>query len=189
MPAFAAFVTPLLTAALACASALPRQTQVWESPFSGTITAPTSNVVLISGANFSFAYARSNWCESDFSPFTVYVAQGAAPPAFSGFDGAPGFPQGVITAEQYAYPPGPEGTSRTPERASYDGGGARFAHAHPLPQLSFPSDYAADEHARALAHAFDQRPSLRPGDNQRAVYAGAAAKRLEGPHRAPARTR
>ena len=82
MPAFAAFVTPLLTAALACASVLPRQTQVWESPFSGTITAPTSDAVLLSGANFSFAYARSNWCESDFSPFTVYVAQGAAPPAF-----------------------------------------------------------------------------------------------------------
>ena len=103
MPAFAAFVTPLLTAALACASVLPRQTQVWESPFSGTITAPTSDAVLLSGANFSFAYARSNWCESDFSPFTVYVAQGTAPPAFESVTPDGALAEGAYTAQLGKY--------------------------------------------------------------------------------------
>ncbi|KAI1790473.1 hypothetical protein LXA43DRAFT_890939 [Ganoderma leucocontextum] len=73
-----------LFATLAFALTFPKRqtTTIWQSPFSGTIVAPAANDVIVPGANFTFEYDNSNWCESGFSPFTVYLTDGAVPPAF-----------------------------------------------------------------------------------------------------------
>lgn len=72
-----------LFATLAFALTLPkRQTTIIQSPFSGTIAAPAANDVIVPGTNFTFEYHNSNWCESGYSPFTVYLTSGSAPPPF-----------------------------------------------------------------------------------------------------------
>ncbi|TFK85693.1 hypothetical protein K466DRAFT_566475 [Polyporus arcularius HHB13444] len=50
------------------------------SPFSGTIVSPVANDTIVPGVEFPFEYDISNWCESAYSPFTVYLTE--APPSF-----------------------------------------------------------------------------------------------------------
>ena len=84
MLAFFSLATSLLVATLAQASVLPqrRDAKIWQSPFTGTIIAPVADADVAPDAAFPFAYAVSNWCESSFTPFTVYLTTGVAPPAF-----------------------------------------------------------------------------------------------------------
>lgn len=64
----------VLAAAVASAMVLPkRDPAVWQSPFSGTIESPAANSTIVPAKAFDFKYASSNWCESAFSPFTVYL--------------------------------------------------------------------------------------------------------------------
>ncbi len=84
MRPFTTSVIVSLFATLAFALTLPtrRATNIWQSPFSGSVVVPAANDVLVPGVNFTFEYDNSNWCESGFSPFTVYLTSGAAPPPF-----------------------------------------------------------------------------------------------------------
>ncbi|KAH9939016.1 uncharacterized protein BXZ73DRAFT_99691 [Epithele typhae] len=85
MFAFVALAFTLLVT-VASASTLPKRqagTQVWQSPFTGTITAPAADTAVEPGTPFAFAYTRNNWCQSSYSPFTVYATQGEAPPSFA----------------------------------------------------------------------------------------------------------
>ncbi|TBU30792.1 hypothetical protein BD311DRAFT_172396 [Dichomitus squalens] len=82
MKLFITAIAPLF-ATLASAAVLPkREATVWRSPFSGTIDAPVANDVIVPGVDFAFEYALSNWCESAYTPFTVYLTGGPAPPPF-----------------------------------------------------------------------------------------------------------
>lgn len=72
-----------LFATLAFALTLPkRDTTIYQSPYSGTLVAPAANDVIVPGVNFTFEYDHSNWCESGFSQFVVYITSGTTPPPF-----------------------------------------------------------------------------------------------------------
>ena len=72
-----------LFATLTFALTLPkRDTTIYQSPYSGTIVAPAANDVIVPGVNFTFEYDHSNWCESGFSQFVVYITSGTTPPPF-----------------------------------------------------------------------------------------------------------
>ncbi|KAI0717526.1 hypothetical protein C8T65DRAFT_737858 [Cerioporus squamosus] len=62
-----------------------RDAAIWKSPFDGTIVSPDAGSTVVPAVDFAFKYTVSNWCESAFSPFTVYFTQGAVPPSFDNF--------------------------------------------------------------------------------------------------------
>ncbi|RPD59455.1 hypothetical protein L226DRAFT_574470 [Lentinus tigrinus ALCF2SS1-7] len=75
--------TVVLVATVASAMLLPKRDKaIWQSPFSGTIVSPSAGSTIVPAVDFAFDYATSNWCESAFTPFTVYLTQGAEPPSF-----------------------------------------------------------------------------------------------------------
>ena len=79
------FMTTVISlfASVTYAAVLPkRETTVWQSPFSGTIDSPIAEDVLFPGVDFPFKYAASNWCESAYTPFRVYLTEGPTPPPF-----------------------------------------------------------------------------------------------------------
>ncbi|PIL30756.1 hypothetical protein GSI_06924 [Ganoderma sinense ZZ0214-1] len=84
MGPFTSTLTVSLFAALSFALTLPKRqtTTIYQSPFSGTIVAPVADEVIVPGVNFTFQYDNSNWCESGFSEFIVYLTSGTTPPPF-----------------------------------------------------------------------------------------------------------
>lgn len=68
-------------AAFAAAAVLPKR-EINKSPYAGNIVTPTTNGSIIPGNEFPFSYEPSDWCESAFQPFSVYLTQGAEPPTF-----------------------------------------------------------------------------------------------------------
>lgn len=58
-------------------------TTIWQSPYSGEIVQPEAGATIVPDVDFPFQYDDSNWCESAFTPLTVYLTQGSAPPPFS----------------------------------------------------------------------------------------------------------
>lgn len=54
------------------ASANPLERRVTVQSFS-TITSPTDGTSVVGGQSFPFQFALSNWCETGYSPFSVYV--------------------------------------------------------------------------------------------------------------------
>ena len=81
MRAFIA-TTVVLLATVVSAVVLPKRDKaIWQSPFSGTIVSPAAGSTITPSVDFAFDYAVSNWCESAFSPFAVYITQ--EPPSFA----------------------------------------------------------------------------------------------------------
>lgn len=95
-----AILTPLLAAAAAAASALPkRQPATWQSPFAGTIVSPVENQAMSFGGGFPFEYDVSSWCEPAFAPFSVWLTTGAAPPTFGNVTAAGALADGAFAFE------------------------------------------------------------------------------------------
>ncbi|KAM5542159.1 hypothetical protein V8D89_004032 [Ganoderma adspersum] len=84
MRPFTSTLIAFLSATLAFALTLPKRqtTTIYQSPYSGIIVAPVANDVIVPGVNFTFQYDNSNWCESGFSQFVVYITSGSTPPPF-----------------------------------------------------------------------------------------------------------
>ncbi|KAI0735831.1 hypothetical protein C8Q76DRAFT_792337 [Earliella scabrosa] len=74
-------VAASLLAVLGSATVLPKR-EIWQSPFTGEIVAPSTNEVIVEDVAFPFNYKTSSWCQASFEPFEVYLTQGEAPPPF-----------------------------------------------------------------------------------------------------------
>ncbi|CAL1696797.1 unnamed protein product [Somion occarium] len=64
------------------------------SPFVGTILAPTSGLVIASGAEIPFAYQTRNWCEQAYTEFKVSIVPYA--PTFDNVTDADGTLQDAL---------------------------------------------------------------------------------------------
>lgn len=81
----------LVTAAIAVQGATLQARQIM-SFSNGTISQPVANELLVANTAFDFSYSQPNSCESDLSPFTVWLT--AQEPAFSQLDADGNFPDG-----------------------------------------------------------------------------------------------
>ncbi|CAK5268672.1 unnamed protein product [Mycena citricolor] len=70
---FTSFISLALVAPLVSASVLPRSV----SSKHGVINAPTAGTVVAAGSSFPFSYQDSNWCQSGYSPISVWLTDSA----------------------------------------------------------------------------------------------------------------
>ncbi|KAF5387495.1 hypothetical protein D9757_006510 [Collybiopsis confluens] len=86
-PSLKATLTTLALAA--CVAAAPsRMASRQVLSGHGTLSAPTSGLVVAQGSSFPFAFQDSNWCEDGYSTITVWLTENA--PTASSLNGTTG---------------------------------------------------------------------------------------------------
>jgi hypothetical protein len=82
-------------AVLSCALGAP----VVESPFIGSINAPTANTPIQAESSFPFSYTVDNWCEEGYNNFKVFLTK--SEPTIADVDGSGNIPGALVNFGQF----------------------------------------------------------------------------------------